>query len=203
MIYRELSNEWRMCFDLAVQAFWHRSLPVGCIVLDAAGKLISKARAAMVYGSPKSNMTQHAEIMALSKIPVPSLEQSLTMYSTIEPCPMCFGAINVARVACLHFGTRDPWAGSTDLVNGNWYMRRKQIDIRPAGAPFQRIMAIFLVYAMMRKPGGDGFCDLSNEFVERWETVTPDIRQAVKALIESDFLTLRSTEAVFNMLGVF
>jgi tRNA(Arg) A34 adenosine deaminase TadA len=203
MTYQDLSKEWRIAFGLSVGAFRHGSLPIGCLVIDSKGKIISQQRAHMVYGDRRSNVTQHAEMVALSKIPVPALEQRLTLYTTVEPCPMCFGATNVARIACLHFGTPDPWAGSTDLVNGNWYMRRKQMDIRPAEPAFQRIMAIFVVYAMMKKPKGKSFCKLDNEFVERWALIVPDIKQIIQALTGLDFQTLRSPEAIFNMLASF
>jgi tRNA(Arg) A34 adenosine deaminase TadA len=173
MKYKDLSFEWQVCFGMARGAFEHGSLPIGCLIVDKDGKHIARASAAMVYGSKKTNMTQHAEIEALAKIPVPELEQRLTMYSTVEPCPMCFGAVNVARISELHYGTRDPWAGSTGLVNGNWYMQRKHIDIKTGGAFFERVLASWLVYAWSRKPDG-GLLDMNNEFIERWKMILPD-----------------------------
>ena len=195
MTYHELSKEWRIAFGLSVEAFKHGALPIGCLVIDEGGKIISQERARMVYGSRRSNITQHAEMRALSKVAVTDLEQRLTLYTTIEPCPMCFGAINVARIAELHFGTYDPWAGSTNLAGGNWYMQRKQIDIRPADARFQQIIALFLVYAMVRNG------DLNNEFVDRWEWVVPDIKLKIGALRSPGFAKLRGTEAIFNALS--
>jgi tRNA(Arg) A34 adenosine deaminase TadA len=203
MIYQDLSKEWRMCFHLAVDAFRHNSLPIGCIVFDETGKPISKAHAKMIYASPKSNMVQHAEIEALTKVLLPQLEQKLTLYTTVEPCPMCFGAMNVARIAELHYGTRDPWAGSTNLLDGNWYMKRKHIDILPAQKEFERIMAIFVVYAMMRKPKNQGFFPLKNEFVERWQLFIPEIKQILTTLIEIHLESKKNPIAIFNVLKDF
>ncbi len=198
MKYNELSKEWKMCFELAVKAFKHGSLPIGCIIFDAKGGIVSKASAAMVYGGKKSNMTQHAEIIALSKIPVTAIEQKLILYSTVEPCPMCFGATNVARISELYYGTRDPWAGSTDLVNGNWYMKRKQIDIHKADDTFEYIMACFLIYGMMRKKNGK-FCSVDSEFINRWGTVFPNIKNVYNKMIGIN-LFKKNTEQIYNTL---
>lgn len=200
MRFDELSKEWQTCFGLAVEAFRHGSLPIGCLVLDAAGRTIAKERSRMVYGDKRSNMTQHAEMVALSKIPVPDLEQRLTLYTTVEPCPMCFGATNVARIAELHFGTRDPWAGSTDLLDGNWYMQRKHIEIHNAGIRFERIMACFVVYAMMLKRKGQGMCDMNNEFVERWKIVVPDIGKVIHGLAGLKWSFRGGPEKLFALL---
>jgi len=200
MIYQELSNEWRIAFELSVKAFKHGALPIGCVVTDCEGKVISQERAHMVYGSKHSNVTQHAEMGALSKIALPDLEQRLTLYTTIEPCPMCFGAINCARVAELHFGTYDPWGGSTNLAGGNWYMRRKPIDIQPADVHFQQVMALFLVYAMMKTP--KGFGSLDNEFVDRWGQIVPNIKPKIGGLIDSGFSKFRRAEEIFSALAL-
>jgi tRNA(adenine34) deaminase len=201
MNYNDLSQEWQTCFALSVEAFRHGSLPIGCLIKDATGKIISKERARMVYGDKRSNMTQHAEMVALSKIPVPALEQRLTLWTTVEPCPMCFGAVNVARISELHYGTRDPWAGSVDLLDGNWYMKRKHIEVHQAPTGFERIMAAFVVYAMMLKPKGQGLCDLDNEFAERWKLVIPDIRKVIHGLSDLRRSFRGSAGELFDLLS--
>ena len=200
MQYKELSPEWQACFGLARSAFEHGSLPIGALVVDSKGKYIARSAAHMVYGSKKTNMTQHAEIEALAQIPVPDLEQRLTMYCTVEPCPMCFGAVNVARVAELHYGTRDPWAGSTNLVNGNWYMQRKQIDIQDAGEDFERIIAAWIVYAMLKDKDGDSFCALDGEFLDRWSIVVPDLKYVLPRMLDAKIDTFKNDAELFAKL---
>jgi tRNA(adenine34) deaminase len=199
--YSDLSFEWQVCFGLARSAFEHGSLPIGCLVIDSKGNHISRASAQMVYGSAKTNMTQHAEIVALSQIPVPDLEQKLILYTTVEPCPMCFGAINVARISELRYATRDPWAGSCDLIDGNWYMRRKHIDIMKSSDYFERIMACWLVYAMTKKKNVDELCDVDNEFVERWKLLVPDISEVLPRLLNAKLdAFFGNDEGLFELL---
>jgi tRNA(Arg) A34 adenosine deaminase TadA len=200
--YKNLSPEWQICFGLSRSAFMQGSLPIGCLVTDKYGGFISRASAKMVYGSAKSNMTQHAEMVALSQIPLTDLEQKLILYTTVEPCPMCFGGINVARIAELNYGTRDPWAGSTDLHDGNWYMRWKHLEIKRASDEFERLFACWLVYAMMKKKDGDGFCDLNSEFVERWKIVVPDVLEVLPRLLALKLESFDGNdEELFNLLA--
>jgi tRNA(adenine34) deaminase len=100
-------------------------VPVGAIVvLD--GEVIGRGRN-MVIGS--SDPTAHAEIVALREAASALNNYRLTgaaLYSTIEPCAMCAGAIVHARIERLVYGAVDPKAGavetffqicSTDFLN--------------------------------------------------------------------------------------
>ncbi|MCK5391231.1 MAG: tRNA adenosine(34) deaminase TadA [Deltaproteobacteria bacterium] len=87
-------------------------VPVGAIITDKDNNLISSG-----YNLRESNHdpTAHAEIIAIKnaakKLNSWRLEGT-TLYVTIEPCPMCMGAVVLARINRLVFGARDPKAGS-------------------------------------------------------------------------------------------
>ena len=100
-------------------------VPVGAIVvLD--GKIVGRGRN-RVIGS--NDPTAHAEVLALRDAASGIGNYRLTgvtLYSTIEPCAMCAGAIVHARVGRLVYGASDPKAGavvthlgicSTDFLN--------------------------------------------------------------------------------------
>ncbi len=82
-------------------------VPVGAVIVDAKGELLAEG-----HNSPirLNDPTAHAEIIALrgaaAKLGSYRLEGT-TLYSTLEPCPMCAGAIVHSRVARLVFGARD------------------------------------------------------------------------------------------------
>jgi tRNA(adenine34) deaminase len=92
-------------------------VPVGAIiVLD--GKVIARGRNAMIGAN---DPTAHAEIVALRKAATAIGNYRLigaTMYSTIEPCAMCAGALVHARVERLVFGSKDPKAGAVETHFG-------------------------------------------------------------------------------------
>ena len=73
-----------------------------CIVMD--GRVVAAARNTVLTG----DATSHAEINAIRKASKKLGTFDLTgceIYSTTEPCPMCFGAIHWARIGVVYFGT--------------------------------------------------------------------------------------------------
>ena len=92
-------------------------VPVGAIVV-VDGSVIGRGRNAVIKtGDP----TAHAEIVALREAAQNVGNYRLpgaTMYSTIEPCAMCAGALVHARIARLVYGAPDPKAGAVDTHLG-------------------------------------------------------------------------------------
>ena len=101
----------RLALDEALRAMSHGDVPVGA-VLVADGDVIAAA------GNEKElrrDPTAHAEILCLragaERLGSWRLTDS-TLYVTLEPCPMCAGAVVWARVARLVYGPQDPLAGA-------------------------------------------------------------------------------------------
>ena len=85
-------------------------VPVGAVVA-MAGEIVGRG-----WNSPvaRNDPTAHAEILALREAAAHIGNYRLegaTLYSTLEPCAMCAGALVVARVARLVFGARDLRSG--------------------------------------------------------------------------------------------
>lgn len=96
----------RCALALAIEAEESGEVPVGCVVV-AAGEIIGKAR-----NSPIGLLdpTAHAEMLALRQASIATANYRLSdaaLYCTLEPCPMCAGALVAARVRTLVFGARD------------------------------------------------------------------------------------------------
>jgi tRNA(adenine34) deaminase len=96
----------REALTLAREAAESGEAPVGAIVV-AAGEIVGRGR-----NSPVSDVdpTAHAEMLALRDAARTlgnyRLEDT-TLYTTLEPCVMCAGALVAARVRTLVFGARD------------------------------------------------------------------------------------------------
>ena len=95
--------------DLAAET---GDVPVGAVVLAGDGTLLAQAHNERErLGDP----TAHAEILALRRAAATSGSWRLSGASlvvTLEPCPMCAGAMVGARIARLVFGTADPKGGA-------------------------------------------------------------------------------------------
>jgi tRNA(adenine34) deaminase len=101
--------------DLAASA---GEVPVGCVVVDAAGRELGRGRNAR---ESRGDPTAHAEIVAIraaaEAIGGWRLEGT-TAYVTLEPCAMCAGALVLARVGRVVYGCADPKAGAVHTMFG-------------------------------------------------------------------------------------
>ena len=90
-------------------------VPIGAIVV-ADGRVLGRGRNAR---ERLRDPTAHAEILALQEASRALGSWRLsgaTMYATLEPCPMCAGALVNARVDRLVYGVADPKAGAVDTL---------------------------------------------------------------------------------------
>jgi tRNA(adenine34) deaminase len=101
----------RLALAEAEQAAEHDDVPIGCVVAVDGEVLGAAGNERELRRDP----TAHAEILALraaaENIGTWRLERA-TAYVTLEPCPMCAGALVMARVARLVYGPQDPRAGA-------------------------------------------------------------------------------------------
>ena len=91
---------------LAIEAEEAGEVPVGCVIV-ANNEIVGQAR-----NSPIALLdpTAHAEMLALRQASISLANYRLseaTLYCTLEPCPMCAGALVAARIQTLVFGARD------------------------------------------------------------------------------------------------
>ena len=99
--------------DAAAEA---KDVPVGCVVVDAGGNELGRGRNCR---ERDQDPTAHAEIVALRAAAARLQSWHLdgaTVYVTLEPCPMCAGALVNARIARLVYGATDPKAGAIDTA---------------------------------------------------------------------------------------
>ena len=99
----------------AKKAFEKEEIPVGVVIVKD-GKIIARAHN---LKESKQDTTAHAEIIAIKKASKKLNAWRLTdceMYSTLEPCPMCAGAIIQARLKKIYIGTLDEKTGACGSV---------------------------------------------------------------------------------------
>lgn len=103
----------RLALDEARRAGEAGDVPIGCVIVhDPTGEIIGRGRNRREIDN---DPTAHAEIIALRDAAARLGQWRLldcTMYVTLEPCPMCAGAIVAARLPRLVYGCDDPKAGA-------------------------------------------------------------------------------------------
>ncbi len=109
-------KEMRSALALAREAFDAGEVPVGCVITDAEGKIIGRGRNRR---QENGDATAHAEIEAIREACAALGDWRLegcTLTVTLEPCPMCAGAVINARIPVVVYGAREPLTGSCGSV---------------------------------------------------------------------------------------
>ena len=106
----------QQALSLARQAQEHGEVPVGAVLVSGTGELIGQG-----WNQPieSHDPTAHAEIMALRHAGQNLANYRFpdtTLYVTLEPCPMCAGAIVHARVKRVVYAAADPKGGAAGSV---------------------------------------------------------------------------------------
>jgi len=106
----------RLALELAQEAGEDGEAPVGCVVVDSEGSVIGRGRNRR---EQLKSPTAHAEIEAIENACKSLGDWRLagcSLYVTLEPCPMCAGAVIMSRLDKLFYGTRDEVTGSCGSV---------------------------------------------------------------------------------------
>jgi len=111
-------NDYYMstALELAREAGADGEAPVGCVVVDEAGAIIGRGRNRR---EKEMSAVAHAEIEAIDDACKTLGDWRLSgcsLYVTLEPCPMCAGAVIMSRIDKLFYGARDELTGSCGSV---------------------------------------------------------------------------------------
>lgn len=103
--------------ELAREAYAEGEVPVGAVIVKrSTGEIVGEGRN---MREKAKNALAHAELMAIDmacrtlggwRLP------DCALYVTLEPCPMCCGAIINSRIDQVYFGAYDPKSGSAESV---------------------------------------------------------------------------------------
>ena len=105
----------RLALREAERALEHEDVPIGCAIVHGGEVIAAAPNERELRGDP----TAHAEILALREAARAVGSWRLldtVLYVTLEPCAMCAGAIVLARVPRVVYGTVDPKAGAAGSV---------------------------------------------------------------------------------------
>lgn len=106
----------RLAILEAKKAYIEGEVPIGAVLTDEDGILICAEHNRM---EQLKDATAHAEILTLraaSKIIERKNFLKCTLYSTVEPCPMCAGALVLCRVGRLVYGATDSKFGAAESL---------------------------------------------------------------------------------------
>jgi tRNA(adenine34) deaminase len=149
--WQDIESAWQLCFKLVWEAYCDGTRPIGAAIYNLQGDLIAYGRNRIeselpIQGQITGGPLAHAEVNAILQIDFDQVNKhECVVYTSLEPCPLCVGAITMAGIKTVHFGARDPWAGATDLWKASEYMRWKAVDVT---GPHPRLEPIFHLFSV-------------------------------------------------------
>lgn len=114
--YQRHRRWMQRALSLAAQAGTAGEVPVGAVIVDAADQVVAEAANRR---ERDRDPTAHAEILALRAAGEALGRWNLSdcrLYVTLEPCPMCAGALILSRLRLLVYGASDPKTGAIRSV---------------------------------------------------------------------------------------
>ncbi len=112
----EREEHMRRALAMAREAAEAGEVPVGAVIINASGAVIGKGRNRR---EERRSAVHHAEIEAIEQACAYLGTWRLdgcSLYVTLEPCPMCAGAVINARIPTLVYGAKEPMTGSCGSV---------------------------------------------------------------------------------------
>jgi tRNA(Arg) A34 adenosine deaminase TadA len=177
-----ISDPERNALELAWDALMLGSLPVGAVVTDAAGRVVARGRNRVyesVAPAPEIAGTRlaHAEVNALTRLGPQRRYEDHHLVVTLEPCPLCTGALAMSTVGRLTYLGADPYAGATSVVGPTPYTSRLPVGISgPRPDRYGRLAAGLHVAFYLRR-------DPSSAVVSVHRELRPDLAAAGESLV--------------------
>lgn len=142
-MWNTLDLPWQAALEMAWDAYCAGTIPIGAVIADSNGNIVARGRnriqnTSAPEGQVYANELAHAELNALLALELDYYEckaRGVALYTTMEPCPLCMGAVYMSDVKTLHFAARDPWAGSTNLLGTTTYLSIKPFHVSPPFNP--------------------------------------------------------------------
>lgn len=162
-MWEDLNVPWQEAFALAWESYKKKTIPIGAVIVDEQQNIIARGRN-RIFDVESSNCLAgtdmaHAEMTALLQLKIkkhPNI-RSYTLYTTMEPCPMCMGTIFMMHIGKLEYAAKDSFAGAIALKDKIEYTKKKALvieQIEEHAENFQIALHTAFVCRMRGKIGG-------------------------------------------------
>ncbi len=122
-------------YEEAQKAASKGQIPVGAVVVDEMGQILAKDHNRV---NERNNRTAHAEMLTIFS----ALEQydgrmapTWSVYTTLEPCPMCLGTIIMTNIGRVVWAAPDDYIQTHQLMKAIPYLRKQKLKFGPSPYP--------------------------------------------------------------------
>ena len=156
-MWNSINKIWQTVFEQCWEAFINGSLPIGAVITGENSEIISIGRNHCFDKSILNPKIAHAEMDALHKLNISKYPnvKAYTLYTSMECCPMCMGAVVMANLRKLKIAARDGHAGAAHLVEKDPYMKSKNMQIDFELDILEKVSIVMLTYFMLKLCKGE------------------------------------------------
>ncbi len=200
-----LNPNWLACLEEAWVAYRHGSVPVGAVWVDESGEIRFRGRnrineAASPHPFIANTRLAHAEMNVLVQVTPEQFSAmgSGTLYTSLEPCPLCIGALTMSGVRHIQFGARDGIAGATALLSSFLYMRQKNMVAMGPDPDVQTFSLVLMTAHLSKMP-----TDRTEEFLQAFAQDDPKAVALGRIWSQTGILdrALQQHWSVYDLMG--
>jgi tRNA(Arg) A34 adenosine deaminase TadA len=175
-MWHTLTLPWRTCLEEAWTAYRAGAIPIGAAITDPSGSILARGHNRVFSDiapgrRPHGHPLAHAEMHAFDRLDWDSIDpRDCILYTTTEPCPLCFGAFYMSGLRELHYAARDTRAGSTNLLGTTPFLRRKPLSIHGPERPDLEALIVALHVEFSLHTTGP---DRARSLLDTWATTIP------------------------------
>jgi len=137
-MWGDIPRPWQLAFIEAWAAYCNGSIPIGSVLTNSSGEVIYLGRNRINDESAPinqicSNKLAHAEMNVLLQVSNHDAKMlpHYTLFTTTEPCILCFGAIVMSGIRRVRYASTDTLAGGSNLnQSNNSFIRSRDIEMQ-------------------------------------------------------------------------
>ncbi|MCP4395912.1 MAG: nucleoside deaminase [bacterium] len=150
-----MEHIWAECLRLCLESLKAGSLAIAAVITDTDGTIVSRGRNQLFDDEASCNtlrntLVSHAEINALANLPNEYRNaKDLSLFTTVEPCPMCMGALAMSHIRNISVASKDRYAGATRLLEKDWYLSQKNFRVSFQNSEIEKTFTILHFVSLM------------------------------------------------------
>ncbi len=190
-MWSALPLPWKACLEESWAAYCVGTMPIGAVIMDEHGTILARGRNQIAGGGGglvRGHELAHAELNALLAVNLQSdhrIVHQWSLYTLMEPCPLCMGAFYMSGIRNLHYAARDPYAGSVNMLGTTPYLKHKPIRVTHPDDPTLEDIVIGMNLELMLST----YESLSLLFIQIWRETVPGVVALGERLLESKLLS--------------
>lgn len=131
MKYNELDKYWKRIFLLEWESVCEKSKAIAALIVSEKEGIISEGRNKIGEQTIPNPRVSHAEVEAIRNLDIKKYPyvKLYTLYTALEPCPMCMGTMVMGGIRNIIIGAHDDHGGAMHLIEHSKFLRDKNIKV--------------------------------------------------------------------------